>query len=263
MFKKTKLCTGLVMAFGVLGSATAQQAQQLERVTVTGSNIKRTDTETASPVQVITRQDIERTGKQSIQEVLRSVTADGQGSIPSSFTQRLRLGLGSRLAARPRRQLDAGAGQRPPHDDLRPRRRRLAHVRRPELDPARGGRPGRGPEGRRLGDLRRRRRRRRGQHHPAQELQRRIDRRHLRPVAAQRRRRPAAPSAPSASATSTPTSTTSSSAWRLPSRTTSGRRTAASSARATCVDLDFFDSPTARRGPAWESPRPAPPRPTA
>ena len=86
MFKKTKLCTGLVMAFGVLGSATAQQAQQLERVTVTGSNIKRTDTETASPVQMITRQDIERTGKQSIQEVLRSVTADGQGSIPSSFT---------------------------------------------------------------------------------------------------------------------------------------------------------------------------------
>jgi len=86
MFRKTKLCTGLAMALGVLGSATAQQPQQLERVTVTGSNIKRTDTETASPVQVITRGDIERTGKQSIQEVLRSVTADGQGSLPSSFT---------------------------------------------------------------------------------------------------------------------------------------------------------------------------------
>jgi len=86
MLKKTKLCTGLVMAFGVLGSATAQQGQQLERVTITGSNIKRTDSETASPVQVITRQDIERTGKQSIGEVLRSVTADGQGSLPSSFT---------------------------------------------------------------------------------------------------------------------------------------------------------------------------------
>jgi len=86
MFKKTKLCTGLMMAFGVLSTATAQQSQELERVTVTGSNIKRTDTETASPVQVITRQDIEKTGKQSIQEVLRGVTADGQGSIPSSFS---------------------------------------------------------------------------------------------------------------------------------------------------------------------------------
>jgi len=89
MFKKTKLCTGLMMAFGVAGTATAQQAQpaqQLERVTITGSNIKRTDIETASPVQVITRQEIERTGKQSLQEVLRGVTADGQGSIPTSFT---------------------------------------------------------------------------------------------------------------------------------------------------------------------------------
>ena len=93
MLKKTKLCTGLMVACGgVLLSAGqssfAQQSstQTLERVTVTGSNIKRTDTETASPVQVLTRQDIEKTGKQSIQEVLRGVTADGQGSIPSSFS---------------------------------------------------------------------------------------------------------------------------------------------------------------------------------
>jgi len=93
MLKKTKLCTGLMVACGgVLLSAGqssfAQQSstQTLERVTVTGSNIKRTDTETASPVQVMTRQDIEKTGKQSIQEVLRGVTADGQGSIPSSFS---------------------------------------------------------------------------------------------------------------------------------------------------------------------------------
>ncbi|HEV8209436.1 MAG TPA: TonB-dependent receptor [Vicinamibacterales bacterium] len=93
MLKKTKLCTGLMVACGgVLLSAGqssfAQQSntQTLERVTVTGSNIKRTDTETASPVQIMTRQDIEKTGKQSIQEVLRTVTADGQGSIPASFS---------------------------------------------------------------------------------------------------------------------------------------------------------------------------------
>ena len=89
--RKTKLCTGLMVAFGgvLLGAgpaAVAQSTQELERVTVTGSNIKRTDTETASPVQVITRQEIERTGKQSIQEILRTITADGQGSLPSSFT---------------------------------------------------------------------------------------------------------------------------------------------------------------------------------
>ena len=38
-------------------------------VTITGSNIKRTDAETASPVQVITREDIVKTGKQSLAEV--------------------------------------------------------------------------------------------------------------------------------------------------------------------------------------------------
>ncbi len=91
MHKRTKLTTSLLVAFGgvLLSSAPiaqAQDAQKLERVTVTGTNIKRTDTETASPVQVLTREDIEKTGKQSIQEILRTVTADGQGSIPSSFT---------------------------------------------------------------------------------------------------------------------------------------------------------------------------------
>jgi iron complex outermembrane receptor protein len=63
-----------------------QQPQTLQRVEVTGTNIKRTDTETASPIQVMTREDIEKTGKQSIQEVLRGVTADSTGSIPTSFS---------------------------------------------------------------------------------------------------------------------------------------------------------------------------------
>ena len=92
MIKLTRIGSGLMVACGgVLLSAgpaaiAQNSTQSLERVTVTGSNIKRTDTETASPVQVITRQEIERSGRQSIQEVLRSVSADGQGSIPASFT---------------------------------------------------------------------------------------------------------------------------------------------------------------------------------
>lgn len=92
MLKKTTLAKSLLIAFSgsaaIYGpAALAQQAaQELNRVTVTGSNIKRSDTETASPVQVIRREDIEKTGKQSIQEVLRGITADGQGSISSSFS---------------------------------------------------------------------------------------------------------------------------------------------------------------------------------
>ena len=92
MLKRTTLAKSLLVAFGGSaalygGAAIAQQStQELQRVTVTGSNIKRTDTETASPVQVLTRDEIEKTGKQSIQEVLRGITADGQGSIPGSFS---------------------------------------------------------------------------------------------------------------------------------------------------------------------------------
>jgi iron complex outermembrane recepter protein len=60
--------------------------QTLEKIEVTGSNIKRVESETSSLVQVITRADIERTGKQSISEVLRGITADNQGSLPTAFT---------------------------------------------------------------------------------------------------------------------------------------------------------------------------------
>jgi len=90
MFKRTQLCSALMVAFGgslaVASLPAAAQQQTLQRVEVTGSNIKRTDTETASPVQVLTREDIERTGKQTIQEVLRGITGDNSGSIPTSFT---------------------------------------------------------------------------------------------------------------------------------------------------------------------------------
>jgi iron complex outermembrane receptor protein len=92
MLKRTVLARSLLIAFSGTaalyspGSIAQQTTQELQRVTVTGSNIKRTDTETASPVQILTRSDIEKTGKQSIQEVLRGITADGQGSIPSSFS---------------------------------------------------------------------------------------------------------------------------------------------------------------------------------
>jgi iron complex outermembrane receptor protein len=45
-------------------------AQEPQRVYVTGSNIRRTDTETASPVIVLSRKDIEQTGASTVREVL-------------------------------------------------------------------------------------------------------------------------------------------------------------------------------------------------
>ena len=50
-------------------------AQSKERIEVTGSSIKRVDAETAVPVQIITRQEIERTGVATTEELLKHVTA--------------------------------------------------------------------------------------------------------------------------------------------------------------------------------------------
>jgi iron complex outermembrane recepter protein len=88
MFRRNRVSLAAALAVGGIAvAATPAVAQDSsQRVEVTGSRIKRTDTETASPVQVLSREDIERTGKSSIQEVLRGLTSDGQGSIPTSFS---------------------------------------------------------------------------------------------------------------------------------------------------------------------------------
>jgi iron complex outermembrane recepter protein len=65
--------------------AIAQSSSSLQRVEVTGSNIRRSDTETASPVQVITKQEIEQSGKGTVAEYLQTLTSDGQGSVPFTY----------------------------------------------------------------------------------------------------------------------------------------------------------------------------------
>jgi len=66
-------------------SAMAQTTQSLERVEITGSNIRRTDTETASPVQVISKQELDQSGKGTVAEFLQTLTSDGQGSVPFTY----------------------------------------------------------------------------------------------------------------------------------------------------------------------------------
>jgi len=82
------LAGGTLLLVGAVASTSAfaqEKATNLDRITVTGSNIPRTNTETPSPVQVVTRQEIDRTGKTSLSEYLQTLTADGAGSIPKSF----------------------------------------------------------------------------------------------------------------------------------------------------------------------------------
>jgi iron complex outermembrane receptor protein len=93
MFKINPIAGGILQAFGgvagavlAMGPATAQQATTLERVEVTGSSIKRIAAETAAPIETISKEDIQASGLQTIEQVVRAVTANNNGSIASSFT---------------------------------------------------------------------------------------------------------------------------------------------------------------------------------
>ena len=74
----------------VLAQDASPAAQpQTQTVTVTGSNVRRTDSETPSPVQVMTAQDIKNSGYTSVGDVLHNITANNMGSLsqsaPSAF----------------------------------------------------------------------------------------------------------------------------------------------------------------------------------
>ena len=79
MFKHTKLCSGLVLAFGGLaiapGSVLAQEATTLQRIEVTGSALRRIDAESAVSVQVLSKEDVARTGVTSTEQLLQSISA--------------------------------------------------------------------------------------------------------------------------------------------------------------------------------------------
>ncbi|MFT5960629.1 MAG: iron complex outermembrane receptor protein, partial [Burkholderiaceae bacterium] len=76
----------VVMGLGMIAMpALAQEAAATQRVEVTGSNIRRAQAETASAVQILSRTDIEKSGKASVAELLQSLAVDNQGSVPTTF----------------------------------------------------------------------------------------------------------------------------------------------------------------------------------
>ncbi|EHR72324.1 outer membrane receptor for ferrienterochelin and colicin [Burkholderiales bacterium JOSHI_001] len=83
MFQRTRVCKALMAVLGgsaVLAAAplAAQTADAgMQRVEVTGSNIKRIDLETSSPVQVISREEVRRSGAASVKELLDQLTSAG------------------------------------------------------------------------------------------------------------------------------------------------------------------------------------------
>ena len=86
-FKPRALICALtaVGAFGAVsaGSVFAQAApeKKTEKIEVTGSNIKRVDAESSAPIQVISQEEIRRSGKQTVTELLRELPINAAGGL--------------------------------------------------------------------------------------------------------------------------------------------------------------------------------------
>ncbi len=88
---KSTLAVGAITAASGAVAVHAQvptstsSGENLQEVVVTGSIIKRTDFDTPSPVQVISAEDLQKTGFTSVSEVLRNLASNGQGTLSQSF----------------------------------------------------------------------------------------------------------------------------------------------------------------------------------
>jgi iron complex outermembrane receptor protein len=83
MARAVRLALSLGAMAGVIGQAAAQDAaapaEPLRRVEITGSAIKRIESETALPVQVITREEIDKVGVTTASEILARLSANVGG----------------------------------------------------------------------------------------------------------------------------------------------------------------------------------------
>jgi iron complex outermembrane recepter protein len=84
MNQKKQLAVAVAAAILVVGVSHAQSSQKVERVEVTGSNIKRVDSETPAPIQIISRADIERSGAQTVSDLLQKIPSNNGGSFTES-----------------------------------------------------------------------------------------------------------------------------------------------------------------------------------
>jgi iron complex outermembrane receptor protein len=76
----------LAATAAVAQTSPPQSTDTLATVVVTGSHIVRTDSETPSPLQVITSVELQESGFTNTQEVLKNLTANGQGTLSQSFS---------------------------------------------------------------------------------------------------------------------------------------------------------------------------------
>jgi iron complex outermembrane recepter protein len=90
--KRSSQLAHLLWGLGAFATAATAQVSttpstnpELSEIVVTGSRISRTDSETPAPVQVLTAEDLKQSGYTTVSEVLRNLTANGQGTLSNSF----------------------------------------------------------------------------------------------------------------------------------------------------------------------------------
>ena len=83
------LSTGATLAQTASNTTSPTSPKKVERlktIMVTGSLIPQIDLETPAPVQVITAEQIKRSGFTSVSQVIRAISANNSGTIPNAFT---------------------------------------------------------------------------------------------------------------------------------------------------------------------------------
>jgi iron complex outermembrane receptor protein len=105
MFSRTKLCTALFVAMSAnawaqgAAPAPAPAPEATQRVEITGSAIRRVETEGALPVTVISREAIDKTGAQSVTELIQQLPAMTGGNFQQSSSSVNGNGNGTTTAA--------------------------------------------------------------------------------------------------------------------------------------------------------------------
>jgi len=76
MQQRTKIAVAVTLAMGAM-SGFAQAQETIQRVEVTGSRIRQVDLETAQPLQVMTQEQIQKTGLVTVGDIINNLSAAG------------------------------------------------------------------------------------------------------------------------------------------------------------------------------------------
>jgi len=105
MFKKSKICSGVLLALGAGVALTSLPsfAQTTDRIEITGSRVKRAAAEGSLPIITVTREELEASGQSTVAEFIRSVPVftggnfrPQSGSSAQAFSEANLRGLGGR-----------------------------------------------------------------------------------------------------------------------------------------------------------------------